>query len=114
MTSEGIITVGELYAWKDYYWDQWKNNCKKPDRIPDPENPANLIHQTTFSISVKSLKHLKAASKLIRYYNSVSIELTATKIHWPVIENYEIQRKAIYLRIKQTVPDVPLPNGMIP
>ena len=50
---------------------------------------------------------MKAASELIRYYESVSIELTETKICWPVIENYEIQRKAIYLRNKQTVPDVP-------
>ena len=37
----------------------------------------------------------------------MSIEFTATKIRWPVIENYEIQRKEIYLRINQTVPDVP-------
>ena len=44
---------------------------------------------------------------MVRYYESVSIELTATNIRWPVIENYEIQRKAIYLRIKQTVLDVP-------
>ena len=44
---------------------------------------------------------------MVRYYESVSIELTTTKICWPVIENYEIQRKAIYLRIKQMVPDVP-------
>ena len=50
---------------------------------------------------------MKAASELVRYYESVSIELIATKIRWTVIENYEIQRKAIYLRIKQTVPDVP-------
>ena len=45
--------------------------------------------------------------EFIRYYNSVSIELTATKIRWLVIENYEIQWKAINLRIKQTVSDVP-------
>ena len=81
LNTKGIITVGELAEWKDDYWDQWKNNCKKPDRIPDPENPANLIHQTQF----KSLKRLKAASELIRYYESVSIELTAMKIRWPVI-----------------------------
>ena len=37
----------------------------------------------------------------------MSIELTATKIRWPVIENYEIQQKEINLRIKQTVPEVP-------
>ena len=66
LNTEGIITVGELAEWKDDDWDQWKNNCKKPDRILDPENPANLIHQTTFAISVKSFKRLKAASELIR------------------------------------------------
>ena len=44
---------------------------------------------------------------MVRYYKSVSIELTATKICWAVIENCEIQWKAIYLRIKQTVPDIP-------
>ena len=37
----------------------------------------------------------------------MSIELTASKIHWTLIENYEIQRKEIYLRTKQTAPDVP-------
>ena len=79
----------------------------QPDRIPDPANPANLINQTPFAFSFKSLKRLKAASELIIYYESVSIELTAAEIRWPVIENYEIQRKAISLRIKQTVPDVP-------
>ena len=67
LNSEGIKTVGELAEWKDDDWDQWKKNCKNPDRIPDPENPSNLIHQTTFAISVKSLKRLKAASELIRY-----------------------------------------------
>ena len=99
--------MGELAEWKDDDWDQWKNNCTKPDWIPYPANPANLIHQTPFAISFKSLKRLKAASELVRYYESVSIELMATKIRWLVIENYEIQRKAIYMRINQTLPDVP-------
>ena len=36
LNSEGIITVGELAEWKDDDWYQWKNNCKNPDRIPDP------------------------------------------------------------------------------
>ena len=62
LNSEVIITVGELSEWKDDDWDQWKNNCKKPDIIPDPANLANLIHQTPFAISVKSLKRLKVAS----------------------------------------------------
>ena len=74
LNTEGITTVGELADWKDDDWDQRKKNCKKPDKILDPANPANLIHQTPFAISVKSLKRLKAASELVRYYKSVSIE----------------------------------------
>ena len=66
LNTEGIITMGELAEWKDDEWDQWNKNCKKPDRILDPANPANLIHQTPFAISVKSLKLLKAASDLVR------------------------------------------------
>ena len=62
LNSEGILTVAELAEWKDDDWDQCKNNCNKPDIIPDPENPANLIHQTPFVISFKSLNRLKAAS----------------------------------------------------
>ena len=90
LNTEGITTVDELAEWKDDDWDQWKKNCKKPDRILDPAYPSNLIQQTPFAISVNSLKRLKAASELIRYFESVSIELTATKICWEVIENYEI------------------------
>ena len=73
MNTEGITTVAELAEWKDDDWDQWKNKCNNPDRIPDLENPANLIHKIPFAISVKSLKRLKAASELVRYYESVSI-----------------------------------------
>ena len=62
LNSEGIIKVAELAEWKDDDWDQWKNNCRNPDRIPEPESPATVIHQTSFAISVKSLKRLKAAS----------------------------------------------------
>ena len=40
LNTEGITTVVELAEWKDDDWDQCKNNCKKPDRIPDPANPA--------------------------------------------------------------------------
>ena len=66
LNTEGIITMGELAEWKDDEWDQWNNNYKKPDRILNSANPANLIHHTPFAISVKSLKLLKAASDLVR------------------------------------------------
>ena len=70
-------------------------------------DPVRLLAVVLPLVPVISLKPLKDASELVRCYKSVSIELTATKICLPVIENYEIQRKAIYLRTKQTLLDVP-------
>ena len=62
---EGIENVDGLADWDDEDWGQWASNCKKPDRIQDPNNAANLIAQVPFPLSVKSLKRLKIVSKLI-------------------------------------------------
>ena len=80
--------------------------CKNPDRVQDPNNTDNLINQLTFKVSVNSLKRLKISSKLIRYYDSVSIVISATKIRWVVMNNFEIQRKSMVEKSKQTKPDV--------
>ena len=63
---EGIENVDDLADWDVEDWGQWASNCKKPDMIQDPNNVANLITQVPFPLSVKSLKRLKIASKLIR------------------------------------------------
>ena len=79
---EGIENVDDLSDWDDDDWYQWASNCKKIDRIQDPKNTANLIAQVPFPLSVKSLKRLKISSKLIRYYNSVSVTLTIINTKW--------------------------------
>ena len=65
LVVEGIISVDDLAEWKDNGWDQWSSNCKKPDRIPDPNDAALLIAQAPLTLSVKSLKRLKIAFKLV-------------------------------------------------
>ena len=77
---EGIRNVDDLADWYDDDWDQWASNCKKPDRIQDPNNAANFIAQVPFPMSVRYLKSLKIASKLIRYYKSVYAPLTVINI----------------------------------
>ena len=81
--------------------------CNNPDRVQYPNNTDNLIDQLTFKVSINSLKRLKISSKLIRYYDSVSIVISATKIRWVVMNNFEIQRKSMVEKSKQTKPDVP-------
>ena len=65
---EGIAAVDDLADWDDDDCDQWNSNCKKHDRVQDPNNSGNLIAQVPFKVLVKSLNILKIASKLIRYY----------------------------------------------
>ena len=77
---EGITEVDDLAVWDDDDWDQWNYNYKKPDRVQDTNNAANFNAQVPFKVSVKSLKLLKIASKLIRYYDSVSTVLSAANI----------------------------------
>ena len=104
---EGIASVDDLADWDDNDWDKWHSKSKNPDRVQDPSNAANLISQVPFKVSVKSLKRLKIASKLIRYYDSVSIVLIAAKILRVVMNNFDIQRKYMFKKYKQTKPDVP-------
>ena len=65
LVAEGIVTVDELKEWDDDDWDQWASNCKRPDKISGPNNPALLIAVAPYPLSVKSLKCLKTASKLV-------------------------------------------------
>ena len=104
---EGIENVDDLSDWDDGDWYQWAYNCKKPYRIQDPNNSANLIAQVSFPLSVKSLKRLKIASKLIRYYKLVSVPLTVIKIKWTLMDNFEIQRKSMVEKSKQIKPNIP-------
>ena len=63
---EGMKSFDDFADWDDDNWDQWASNCKKLDRIKDPNNAANLITKILLPLSLKYLKRLKIASKLIR------------------------------------------------
>ena len=66
MNAGGVILVDDIAKWEDDGWDQWMSNCKKHDRITDPTNAAQLIHQVPLPLLVKSLKRLKIASRMVR------------------------------------------------
>ena len=102
LNAEGISTIDDLAEWEDEDWDQWASNCKRPDKTQDPNNPAQLISTVPYSLSVKSLKRLKLASKLVRYYESVSIEITAASMIWKVLKNFSIQIKAMSIKSKES------------
>ena len=99
--------MDDLVEWEDYDWDQWMRNCKKPERIPDPISAAQLINQVPLPLSVKSLKCFKIASRMVSYYESVSFDLTGPNLLCTLLDNYEIQRKTMAKKSKQSSSDVP-------
>ena len=73
LNVEGITSMDDLADWENDDLDRWATSCKKPDKeLTD----RNLVEQQAFQFTVKSLKHLKLAPGLVRFYASVSIPLT--------------------------------------
>ena len=110
LDAEGISAVNNMDEWKDNDLDSWVVNCKRPNEIPDPANPGQLIAQASFPISGKSIKILKAAARLVRYYESIGVVLTLANISWDTIKNFELQRTAMNEESKKRAPDVPKLN----
>jgi hypothetical protein len=72
LQTEGITDVSDLADWEDDDWDNWSSNSRSPPRIPDLTNAGQQIYQAPYVISVTSLKRLKQASALVRYYISTN------------------------------------------
>mmetsp|Transcript_11395 Transcript_11395/g.16568 ORF Transcript_11395/g.16568 Transcript_11395/m.16568 type:complete len:128 (+) Transcript_11395:1440-1823(+) len=99
-SAEGVEVVMDLGDCEDEDWDERAKICRKPNQIEDPANPGNMINQSPFTLYVNSLKRLKIAAALVRYYESVVIELTVSNICWPVLKRFEVQMKAFKERKK--------------
>ena len=69
LVVEGVTNANDLSDWEDDDWDQFSSSCRRPGQILDANN--NLINQAPFILPVRSLKRLKEASNIARYYNDI-------------------------------------------
>ena len=100
LVNEGIDTVDGLEEFDNDTIDQIANNLRRPAVAP-----AGGHH---FVFGAKSQKRLKVACELVRYYVTVGRPLTAANIQWnTVIMNFEIQYKAMKVRIDGDEPETP-------
>jgi hypothetical protein len=98
--NEGINTVDDLAEFDKETIDQIANNLRGPAVAP--------VGGHHFVFGAKSQKRLKVACELVRYYTTVGRPLTAANIQWnSVILNFEIQWKAMKVRIDGDEPDTP-------
>ena len=101
LSNEGIDTVEDLAEFDDDTIKQIASNLRRPAVAP----AAGGHH---FVFGAKSQKRLTAACELIRFYNTVGRPLTAANIQWnTVIKNFEIQWKAMKVRIDGDEPETP-------
>jgi hypothetical protein len=81
LATEGIVTVDDLSEFDEDNLKQIADNLRRPSgRVPiDPINDPNgpTMPTPAFVFGAKSYNRLKAASDLVRYYETVGRDLTA-------------------------------------
>ena len=58
-------------------------------------------------MNFKYLKRLKIASQLVRYYEATGRTLTVGNLMWTVMESFEMQRKSLNQKAKETTLNTP-------
>ena len=96
LQQEGITTVEDLTDFTDSDLKQIVENLRRPPgRTPDPRAgqrgvPAGTIIPTPpFTFGAKSQLRLKAVTDIVRYYDTISRDITATIMRYdPITKNF--------------------------
>ncbi len=119
LQQEGIMTVDDFMDFDKDTVEQIAANLRRPaGKIPDPHPSAAAgatIPTPSFVFGAKSQKRLITASKLLNYYDLVHTNTTVANLRWtPVIENFEIQWKALEDKKSADKPEVPKITKALP
>ena len=102
---EGVANADDISDWDNDDWEQFSPSRRRPGQILNANN--NLINQSPFILPVSSLKCLKEASDISRYYNDIGQACTPANMRYQVISNFQVQHKSIEERLEEPTPDVP-------
>ena len=112
LRAEGIEAVTDLVDFDKDSLQQLADNLRRPGgRVPDPNPgaPAGApIPTPPFVFCAKSQKRIAVACDLVRFYATVSRDLTAANLQWSTImKNFKIQWKVLKESKGDDSPDVP-------
>ena len=112
LQSEGITLVADLADFDKDSLQQLADNLRHPGgRVPDPNPgapPGSTIPTPPFVFGAKSQKCIAIACDLVKYYTTVSHDLTGANLQWSsIMKNFEIQWTALKERKGDDSPDVP-------
>jgi hypothetical protein len=112
LATKGIDTVDDLGKFDEENLKQIADNLRRPSgRVPiDPINDPNgaTMSIPAFVFGAKSYNRLKAASDLVRYYETVGRDLGAANMRWnPTIKIFHEHWKSLVERKKDDHPETP-------
>ena len=119
LQSEGIDVVTHLTDFDKTSLQQLADNLRCPGgRVLDPSPgalPGATIPAPPFVFGAKSQKHITIACDLVRYYATVSHDLTAPNLQWSTImKNFKIQWTVLKERKGDDFPDIPKISKALP
>lgn len=106
LVAEGITNVEDMTEFEDEDWDNFAYTCKRPPQVADANGA--LVNVAPYELPVMSLRRLKVASELIRFYTDTGRTLSAANLMWNTVgKNFEVQWKALKTAAKKDSNDVP-------
>ena len=108
LATEGITTVDDLAKFEDADFKQVTYNLSHPPATLDPGPTPVLVPTQPYVLGAKSLCHLKAAAKAVRYYTSIGRPTTPNNMHFVnTLRNFEQQWASLEEKVDGDEPDVP-------
>ena len=113
LVNEGLEHVHDLLGFDGDLIKGIADNLRRPGgRIPNPDPNAalrDMIPTPPFSFGAKSQMRLKAATMILRYYETVGRDITAPNMRWmTTIKSFVEYWKALEERKKGAdIPEVP-------
>ena len=119
LQSEGITLVSDLVDFNTTSLQQLADNLRHPGGcIPDPNlttQPGSTIPTPPFVFGAKSQRRITVACNLVKYYKTVSRDLTVANLQWnTMMKNFDIQWTTLKEKKGDDSPETPKISKALP
>ena len=119
LQAKGITSVSDLVDFNKDSLQQLADNLRRPGgRILDPNptaQPGSTIPTPPFVFGAKSQRHIAVACDLVKYYRTVSCELTTANLQWnTVMKNFNVQWTTLKEKKGEDSPETPKISKALP
>ena len=119
LQSKGITLVSDIADFNKNSLQQLADNLRHPGGcVPDTNPgapPGSTIPTPPFVFGAKSQRHITVVCDLVKYYTTVSRDLTAANLQWnTIMKNFNIHCTALKERKGDDSPETPKISKVLP